>query len=81
MVRALAAALPADSARLAALLEAADDPASVLRRREAADQWARYRNAPDLVIPGPGRRALIPELTFTVEDGYPDLVSMRINTP
>ena len=81
MVRSLAAALPADSARLAVLLDAADEPASVLRHPEVAGAWARYRNAPDLMTPGPGRRALIPELTFTVEDGYPDLVSMRISTP
>jgi len=78
MVRALAEAVPDSVVRLGLLLDAADDPSVVLSRARLRAAWARYRNAPDLPHGTAARRALIPETTFTVEDGYPDPVEVRI---
>ena len=83
MVRALSAAVP-DDARVAALLErAAVDPSgsAVLSDPDVGRAWAAFRREPDRTISAPSRRALVPELTFTIEDEYPDLVRTRIVTP
>ena len=83
MVRALSAAVP-DDARVAALLErAAVDPSgsAVLSDPDVGRAWAAFRREPDRTITAPSRRALVPELTFTIEDEYPDLVRTRIVTP
>ena len=80
LVRALAAVVPDPSARVQLLLTAADDPASVTSDRAVAAAWATYRSSPDLSYGGSGRRALIPETTFTVEDGFPDPVAVRVMT-
>lgn len=78
LVRALADAVPDSVARLDLLLDAADNPSVLLTRAGLRSTWARYRNAPDLPHGGAARRALIPETTFTVEDGFPDPVAVRI---
>ena len=83
MVRALSAALP-DDARVVALLErAAVDPSgrAILSDPDVSRAWARFRQEPDRTITAPSRRALVPELTFTIEDEYPDLVRTRIVAP
>ena len=77
MVRALAAAVP-DRARLTTLLfDALADPAAVSRASEPRRAWARF-GGPELVVSAPSLRVLIPETTFTIEDGYPDVVATRI---
>jgi hypothetical protein len=78
LVRALAAAVPDPATRLQLLLAAADDPASVTSDRSVASAWAAYRSSPGFSYGGTGRRALIPETTFTVEDGFPDPVAVRV---
>ena len=77
MVRALAAAVP-DRARLTTLLfDALADPAAVSRASEPRRAWARF-GGPELVVSAPSLRVLVPETTFTIEDGYPDVVATRI---
>jgi hypothetical protein len=80
LVRALAAIVPDPVARVQLLLAAADDPASVTSDHVVASAWAAYHSSPDLSYGGTGRRALIPETTFTVEDGFPDPVAMKVMT-
>ena len=80
MVRALAGVLPDDARRLALLLEAATDPRAVPQAPEVRRAWARF-GGPELVISAPSRRVLIPETTFTIEDGFPDVIGTRIVIP
>lgn len=79
LVDALAAALPDERAGLELLVSASDDPAAVMGPG-VADSWRQYASAPDLELGSLGGRALVPEMTFTVEDGYPDVIRLRINT-
>ena len=83
MVRALAAAVGDDSAVVALLERAAVDPrgTSVLADPRVARAWAALRREPDRTIVAPSRRALVPELTFTIEDEFPDLLRTRIVVP
>lgn len=80
LVDALAAAMPGDGARLELLVAASDDPAVVMRTPGLVDAWDRYATAPDLELGSRGSRAVVPEMTFTVEDGYPDVIRLRIDT-
>ena len=81
LVRAAADGI-ADPGRVsAALLRRGDDFTLLAADPVFAGRWARYAAAPDRVLMVPSRRVLVPETTFTVEDGYPDLVSTRILQP
>jgi hypothetical protein len=80
LVRALATVVPDPAARMQLLLAAADDPASVTSGSTVAAAWSRYASAPDLTYGGTGHRALIPETTFTIEDGFPDPVAVKVTT-
>ena len=79
LVDALAAAMPNESARLELLVRASDDPALVMQTG-LAEAWRQHASAPDIVLGSRGGRALVPEMTFTVEDGYPDVIRLRIDT-
>jgi hypothetical protein len=78
LVRALAQVVPDPASRLRLLLDAADAPTGVTSEPAVRSAWAAYRAAPDFSYGGPGRRVLIPETTFTVEDGFPDPVALRV---
>ena len=81
MVRALASAL-ADPARVTqVLLRHADDPAAVAREPALTKAWSKYRSAEDRKLSSPTFQALIPEVTFTVDDGFPEVVATRILVP
>ena len=53
----------------------------VLSDPRVARAWARFAGAPGRTIAAPSRRALVPELTFTIEDDFPDLLHTRIVVP
>jgi hypothetical protein len=72
--------MPDAVARVQLLLAAADDPAVVTSDPVVASAWAAFRSSADLSYGGTGRRALIPETTFTIEDGFPDPVAVRVMT-
>lgn len=83
LVRTLSAVVP-DDARVVQLLEraAVDRSAdAVLSDPDVARAWAGFRREADRTIAAPSRRALVPELTFTIEDEYPDLIRTRIVPP
>jgi hypothetical protein len=43
--------------------------------------WRRYGTPGDPELATPVQRILIPEVTFTVEDGHPDVIASRILIP
>jgi hypothetical protein len=81
MVQALASVL-GDPARVTqVLLRHADDPSAIAREPAAVKGWSRYQGARDRKLSSPTFHALIPEVTFTVDDGFPDVVGTRILVP
>jgi hypothetical protein len=74
MMRALAAALGAPAAARALVLAHGDDPFAVAA---AVPAWQGV-DVPDRELPARGQRRLIPETTFTIEDGVGDVVGTRI---
>jgi hypothetical protein len=64
---------------IARLLDA-PDLAAVARDPALAAAWAPHRGAPDLQLPNPSRRFLVPETTFTVQDLVPDPVHATIRS-
>ena len=81
LVATLAAALNDPSKTMRLLLSNAEQPAEIARRPELRRAWRKYGRERDRMLPVPPRRILIPEVTFTVEDGYPDVVASRILVP
>jgi hypothetical protein len=74
MMRALALALGSPARVRALVLAHGDDPFAVAA---AVPAW-RGADLPDRVLPAHGQRRLIPETTFTIEDGVGDVVGTRI---
>jgi hypothetical protein len=74
MMRALAAALGTPAAARALVLAHGDDPFAVAA---AVPVW-QGADVPDRELPARGQRRLIPETTFTIEDGVGDVVDTRI---
>lgn len=81
LLRSLASALPSSGAVFDLLLRFAEDPSGIDNHPALRRAWRKYRAAPDQVLHAPGYRLLIPEVTFTVEDGYPDVTATRILVP
>lgn len=81
LVRALATALKDPSLTTRMLLKYAEDPSRIDEEPALRAAWRAYRGAGDLVLPAVSRRVLLPEVTFTIEDGYPDVVTTRILIP
>lgn len=80
LVRALAIHLP-PSTVTSLLLRHAEQPSGILTHPSIGKAWSKYRGAPDRTLPGPTYGVLIPEVTFTIEDGWPDVVTTRILVP
>lgn len=81
LVRELAAALHDPVLTTRTLLRYAEDPSRIDTLPALRSAWRRHRGARDYVFAAPTRRVLIPEVTFTIEDGYPDVISTRILVP
>jgi hypothetical protein len=81
LVGALAAALPDPAKLTELLLRHAEDPAGIPREPALRKAWSAYRAAPDRTLSSPTFQALIPEVTFTIDDGFPDVVATRILVP
>jgi hypothetical protein len=81
LVRVLAAALrdPAKTTEL--LLNNAEHPGRIANRPALRQAWKAYGRSPDRVFAVPARKVLVPEVTFTVEDGFPDVIASRILIP
>ncbi|HEX7336577.1 MAG TPA: hypothetical protein VF252_05145, partial [Gemmatimonadales bacterium] len=81
LVRALVAVVPGREAITDLLIRHAEQPSAIARLRAARRAWGRYREAPGRAISVPAQRILVPEVTFTVEDGFPDVIASRILIP
>jgi hypothetical protein len=81
LVRQLAAVLHDPAVTTRVLLRHAEDPSGIGAEPALRSAWRPYRKARDYVFAAPTRRVLIPEITFTIEDGYPDVVATRILVP
>ena len=81
LVRALAATILDPSRTTELLLRYADAPAGILAEPIPRKAWARYRGSPDLASAHTPLRTLMPEITFSIEDGIPDVLSTRILLP
>jgi hypothetical protein len=81
LVRALAAQLGTPAATTDVLLRYAEDPSGIMAEPALARAWRRHRQIPARALSAPFPRMLIPEVTFTIEDGFPDVVATRILVP
>ena len=81
LVRALAAAVGDPARTTDLLLRNAEHPAHIVTHPGVRRAWKGYAGSPDRVFAVPVRKLLIPEVTFTVEDGFPDVIASRILIP
>jgi hypothetical protein len=81
LVSALVFALRSPDQVTEILLRHADDPAGVPREATLRKRWSKHRGSPDRELRSPMLPLLIPEVTFTIEDGFPDVVATRILVP
>jgi hypothetical protein len=81
LVRELAAVLKNPALTTRTLLLHAEDPSQIDKDPRLRAAWSRYRGARDYVFAAATRRVLIPEVTFTIQDGYPDVIATRILVP
>jgi hypothetical protein len=81
LVGQLAAVLTDPAATTRLLLRYAEDPFRIDTEPALRAAWSRHRGARDYVFAAAMRRVLIPEVSFTVEDGFPDVIATRILVP
>jgi hypothetical protein len=81
LIRQLDVALKDPTATTRLLLRHADDPSAIVREPLLRAAWKTHRGARDYVFAAPSSRVLTPQVTFTIEDGYPDVVTTRILIP
>ncbi|MGZ8391304.1 MAG: hypothetical protein ACXWWK_00535 [Gemmatimonadales bacterium] len=81
LVQALAAELPDPGAITRLLLRHAAQPSALGAGRQFQRAWRAYAEKPDRVFPVPASKILVPEVTFTIGDGVPEVVSSRILIP
>ncbi|HEY8197979.1 MAG TPA: hypothetical protein VIG04_13435 [Gemmatimonadales bacterium] len=81
LVRALAAELPDPVAITKLLLRHAAQPSTLATGPQLRRAWRAYAGKPDRVFPVPASKILVPEVTFTIEDGVPDVIASRILIP
>lgn len=81
LVRALAEALSDPGITTSLLLRHAESPSSIVGHPTLRRAWNRHALAPERVMAIPADRILIPEVTFSVEDGFPEVISSRILVP
>jgi hypothetical protein len=62
------------------VLRNAEHPARIAAAPGLRRAWKEHRRTPDR-LSVPARKILIPEVTFTVEDGFPDVIESRIVVP
>jgi hypothetical protein len=81
LVLALAKALGDPAATTRLLLRNAEHPSRIVSEPRLRQAWSRFRRDPDHVVRTPTSRLLIPEVSFTIEDGFPDVIMSRILVP
>jgi hypothetical protein len=64
------------------LLRHAETPAGLVTEQPLRKAWNKYPDRGHAVASiHTAHRLLIPEVTFTIEDGFPDVVTTRILVP
>jgi len=81
LVRAVAAELPDPPATTRLLLRHADQPTGIAAHGALRRAWRAFAGKPDRLFLVPASRILVPEVTFTIEDGLPNVVNSRILIP
>jgi hypothetical protein len=81
LVRALALELPDPAAATKLLLRNATHPYNLGTERALRRAWRGYSGKPDRVFRVPASKILVPEVTFTIEDGFPEVIGSRILIP
>jgi hypothetical protein len=81
LVKALGTALQDRIATTDLLLRHAEQPSRIMSHRTVRRAWRRFRLTHPSEVTTPAQRFLIPEVTFTIEDGFPDVVTSRILIP
>lgn len=81
LVRALSAVVPGRETMTDLLIRHAERPWAIASLPAARRAWGRYQRSPGRVVSVPAQRILIPEVTFTIEDGFPDVIASRILIP
>jgi hypothetical protein len=81
LVLALASATRNPAATTRLLLQHAEHPSEIAKQPALLRAWRRHARVPDRVLPGSRVKFLMPEVTFTVEDGFPDVITSRIIVP
>jgi hypothetical protein len=78
LVRVLAEALKDPAGTTALLMRHAEHPGRISEHPALRRVLRRYREGPDRQLRTPAYGTLIPEVTFTIEDGFPDVIATRI---
>jgi hypothetical protein len=78
LVRALAEVVPERERLLRLAVDASVDARRVLADPAIARRWRSHARTPDRPFGAASRRMLIPEVRFTLEDQYPDILATRI---
>jgi hypothetical protein len=81
LVKALGTALEDRNVTTDLLLRHAEQPSRIMSHRAVRQAWRRFRLTHPSEVTTPAQRFLIPEVTFTIEDGFPDVVTSRILIP
>lgn len=81
LVQVLAAELADPAATTKLLLRHAAQPSNLGAERALRRAWRAYAGKPDRLFPVPASRILVPEVTFTIEDGFPGVIASRILIP
>jgi hypothetical protein len=81
LVRALGEALPPPGATTALLLRHAQDPSRIPAEPVLRNAWARYRGSSGQTLRTSMYPILTPEVTFTMDRDFPDVVTTRILVP
>ena len=81
LIRALGEALPAPGATTALLLRHAEDPSRIPAEPVLRNAWARYNGSSGQTLRTSMYPILTPEVTFTMDRDFPDVVTTRILVP
>jgi hypothetical protein len=81
LVRALSAEVPDHAAATRLLLRNATHPYNLGTEPDLRRAWRAHSGKPDRRFRVPASRILIPEVSFTIEDGFPEVIASRILIP
>jgi len=81
LVHVLAAELADPAGTTTLLLRHAAQPSQLGAERALRRAWRAHAGKPDRLFPVPASKILVPEVTFTIEDGFPDVIASRILVP